>query len=131
MTSLKQKRHMELSEIKRMIINLLLVLKECHSRHIIHRDIKPQNIIVDTNMRPKLIDFGLAILTNECNESSIFKRCGTMGYMAPEVINSEKYNKPYSAKCDIFSLGIICHLLLLGSNPLKGKSYESTRALNQ
>jgi len=54
-----------------------------------------------------------------------------MGYMAPEVINCEIFKKEYTSKCDIFSLGIIAHLILLGNNPLKGKSYEKTRTLNQ
>ncbi len=48
-----------------------------------------------------------------------------MGYMAPEVIeNSGDNKKPYNNKCDMFSYGIISHMLLLGFNPVKGESYD-------
>lgn len=55
-----------------------------------------------------------------------------MGYMAPEVIaNSSDQRKPYTSKCDIFSFGIIAHMVLLGFNPLKGKNYEETYTKNK
>lgn len=48
-----------------------------------------------------------------------------MGYIAPEVIaNTAEHRKPYDCKADMFSFGIISHLLLFGTNPLKGKNYE-------
>lgn len=53
-------------------------------------------------------------------------KCGTVGYMAPEI-----FLKRYSEKCDMYSFGIIAHLILMGSNPLKGKSYEETSLRNQ
>ena len=55
-----------------------------------------------------------------------------MGYIAPEVIaNSSEKRKVYNTKCDIFSFGIIAHLLLLGFNPLKGANYEETYIRNK
>lgn len=57
----------------------------------------------------------------------MFKRCGTMGYIAPEVIaNTSENRKPYDTKADMFSFGIIAHILLLQKNPLKGRNYEET-----
>ena len=61
-----------------------------------------------------------------------FKRCGTMGYIAPEIIkNNSENRKPYGCKVDMFSFGIIAHMLLMGNNPLKGKTSEETMQLNK
>lgn len=101
-------------------------LKDIHRAGIVHRDLKPQNILVDlTTLKPYIIDFGLSLDLNESLTSKSFKRCGTMGYMAPEVIqNTGEFKKPYGSKVDIFSFGIISHMLLLGYNPLKGENYD-------
>ena len=59
-------------------------------------------------------------------------RCGTMGYIAPEVVNNGQGNrKRYSQKSDMFGFGIIAHLLLTGSNPLRGRTYRDTAENNQ
>lgn len=90
-----------------------------------HRDIKPQNIIVDEDFNCRIIDFGLSLYLDNSVEKTRFCKCGTIGYMAPEVIMA-KYsnNRFYSNKCDLFSFGIIAHMLLMGKNPLKGKNYQ-------
>ena len=55
-----------------------------------------------------------------------------MGYMAPEIIeNTAEKRRVYDFKCDIFSFGIISHMLLMGSNPLKGKNYDETYIKNK
>jgi serine/threonine protein kinase len=101
-------------------------LKDCHSSNIIHRDIKPQNIIVDDSLQEiKIIDFGLSLNVSKNMEIKHYRRCGTMGYMSPEVFaNRRDQMKPYGFKSDLFSFGIIAHMLLLGFNPLKGRNYE-------
>jgi len=74
-----------------------------------HRDIKPDNIIMRSktdNTEIVLVDFGLA--TYDYVEEYIFKRCGTPGFVAPEVINgSSEGIVKYSNKCDIFSIGAL------------------------
>jgi MAP/microtubule affinity-regulating kinase len=113
--------------VKQQILRgILLGLSHCHSKKIIHRDLKPQNIIINLlTLKPKIIDLGLSLMLRQGSDLKCFKRCGTMGYIAPEVIaNSAENRKPYGCKVDIFSFGIIAHMLLLGVNPLKGKSYE-------
>ena len=67
-------------------------------------------------MKPTIIDFGLSF---DSKKYTSLIRCGTNAYMAPEVHSFPETNRPYSDKCDIFSLGIVAHLLMLGSNPLK------------
>jgi calcium-dependent protein kinase len=71
-----------------------------------HRDIKPENIILISKSvlsKLKIVDFGFACEVNQNN--FLFKKCGTPGFVAPEVFNA--CMKMYNEKCDIFSAGII------------------------
>jgi serine/threonine-protein kinase HSL1 (negative regulator of Swe1 kinase) len=59
-------------------------LVEIHKLKIYHRDLKPQNIIINLlTLKPKIIDFGLSLMIQSFTDLKSFKRCGTMGYMAP------------------------------------------------
>jgi serine/threonine protein kinase len=100
-------------------------LKVCHAKKIIHRDIKPENVIYLPEKKIiKLIDFGLALDCSKIREASDFIRCGSFGYMAPEVMKNHGNIKcRYDYKCDIFSFGLVAHQLLFGSNPLIGKTF--------
>lgn len=87
-------------------------LAEIHRYRIMHRDIKPENIMLrgKTGLEPVIVDFGLAVDVDA--EDYIFYRCGTPGYVAPEIISYQKGEK-LTTKCDIFSLGCILHILLV------------------
>ena len=59
-------------------------IRDIHQVNIIHRDLKPQNILINlTTFKPCIIDFGLSLLLDEKVTTKSYKRCGTMGYMAP------------------------------------------------
>ena len=91
-----------------------------HSKNIIHWDLKPENIIVKTS---KVIDIGvvdLGFATHENDYNKLFKRCGTPGYVAPEILN----DKHYDCKADVYSCGIIFYIILTGKIPFYGKSYK-------
>ena len=82
------------------------------SKGIMHRDLKPENLVLLSKENSdfidfRVVDFGLAAYVNE-NER-IFNKCGTPGFIAPEVFYSENGN--YDQNCDIFSVGCILYLL--------------------
>jgi len=63
---------------------ILQGLRDIHKAGVIHRDLKPQNILVNlNNLKPYIIDFGLSLALDSQVTGKSFKRCGTMGYMAP------------------------------------------------
>ena len=105
------------------IFNILLdTLINLHNNGIIHRDIKPQNILynnLDKNI--KLIDYGLSRFLS-LNQLISGEPFGTLGYAAPEILNGEKYD----FKVDIFSLGIVMYYLKYGIKLFQGHDKKST-----
>ena len=78
---------------------------------VIHCDVKPENILLDSNYEAKIADFGLAKLTQRGSQSSMFSRIrGTKGYMAPEWA----LNLPITAKVDVYSYGVVILELVKG-----------------
>ncbi|XP_050366811.1 putative receptor protein kinase ZmPK1 [Argentina anserina] len=82
---------------------------------VLHCDVKPQNILLDSDYNPKVADFGLSKLLNRSEHtSSEFSRIrGTRGYMAPEWV----HNMPITSKVDVYSYGIVVLEMLTGKNP--------------
>ncbi|KDP41679.1 hypothetical protein JCGZ_16086 [Jatropha curcas] len=79
---------------------------------VLHCDVKPQNILLDSNYRPKVSDFGLSKILNRAGTSnSSFSRIrGIRGYMAPEWV----YNLPITSKVDVYSYGIVVLEMVTG-----------------
>ncbi|KAF8025024.1 hypothetical protein BT93_F2010 [Corymbia citriodora subsp. variegata] len=96
----------------------LAYLHEEFLEWVLHCDVKPQNILLDSTYQPKVADFGLSkILKREGLKNSIFSRIrGTRGYMAPEWV----YNMPVTAKVDVYSYGIVLLELVTGRSPMGG-----------
>ncbi|XVF39868.1 hypothetical protein PTKIN_Ptkin01aG0067300 [Pterospermum kingtungense] len=85
---------------------------------VLHCDVKPQNILLDSTYHPKVADFGLSKLLNrDCPKGSSFSKIrGTRGYMAPEWV----YNLPITSKVDVYSYGIVILEMITGRNPTVG-----------
>jgi len=83
-----------------------------HSKKIAHRDIKPSNILIDSYLRPKIIDFGIAIRSIPGKLESVFS--GSQPYSAPEVLNEDPHDV---FKADVWSLGVTFYVLSVGQLP--------------
>lgn len=106
-----------LYESKQIFEQIVESVAYLHKNHICHRDLKLQNILVDERISIKLIDFGFAI---ECTDDQTLKVfCGTYSYMAPELVSKIPYN---GKATDVWSLGVVLYLLILGDYPFKGNS---------
>lgn len=87
-------------------------LHYCHRKGIIHRDIKLDNILIDSKMRIRITDFGLCAIKDNDTEH-FFEKVGTTRYTAPEMLNG----KGYDESVDVWAIGIIFFLLLTGEYP--------------
>lgn len=91
-----------------------------HRLGIVHQDIKPQNIIIDENGEPRLIDFGIARLGGAWTDGRRQPMGGTLQYMSPEQARSE--SKQITALSDVFSLGAVLYFLITRKPPFKGEN---------
>lgn len=101
-------------------------LEEAHKLEIVHRDVKPENIMISRDGRVKLTDFGISILIERGNREH--KASGTLGYMSPEQITGRYVDET----TDIFALGIVLYEMLTGKNPFASDTLKETalRVLN-
>ena len=103
----------------KIFLQIVRGISYCQSKNINHRDIKLENILVLEDDIVKIIDFGFAIKCNKDSYQKFF--CGTPSYMAPEIVNKEKYIPQYS---DIWSLGVLLFTMVYGRFPFRAKEDE-------
>ena len=121
-----EQRGLTMPLLKNILKQVLSGLQYLHSKNIIHRDIKPQNILVNRNKTIyKITDFGICTKVEE-KYFNIKRSCaGTPWYMAPEIILGE----PYSFSADIWSLGCLAFELFCGKKPYSEKDGLTTMSL--
>jgi serine/threonine protein kinase len=109
-TRIQKKKKLSVDESISVMRSLCDGIYFMHQRNIMHRDLKLANILLvdEETSAVKLVDFGLATDADEC--PYLYHRCGTPGYVAPEILNSKEGNR-YEVICDVFSLGVIFFIL--------------------
>ena len=117
-TYLKTEEKSHKINIKKFFAEIISAVEYLHEeKHIIHRDIKPQNILVDRFSRIKLADFGLSTLEDSINNT----RCGSPGYTSPEML----LKQDYGPATDIWSLGVVLYVMCFGVLPFHDSSVQN------
>ncbi|XP_073050208.1 serine/threonine-protein kinase 54 [Primulina eburnea] len=96
-----RKKKLAFKIVIQLALDLSRGLSYLHSKKIVHRDVKAENMLLDSQRNLKIADFGVARVEAQ-NPKDMTGETGTLGYMAPEVLDG----KPYNRKCDVYSFGI-------------------------
>jgi len=128
---------LSLGEVMEVVIQIVSALSAAHGAHLVHCDIKPENVMVRPDGYVKVLDFGLAKLVEQENKSFIGLEdattmnqtakgviLGTVNYMSPEQATGERVDE----RTDIFSFGVVIYEMIAGKTPFAGDSMSETFA---
>jgi len=132
---IKEKRFIIENDVVKVMMHFLEALAHIHENRIMHRDLKPENILLreENDISAIVIaDFGLATYIDLPLSEVLFKRCGTPGFVAPEILSFKDNQEVfYDEKCDIFSAGVIFHVLLTGKKAFAGTDFKEILKANR
>ena len=109
---------LEVTEAVAYGIEIARALGAAHARHIVHRDVKPQNVLIDEEGRAKVTDFGIARTLDEDGLTADGRVLGTTDYVSPE----QALGQHVTGQSDLYSLGIVLYEMLTGEVPFKGEN---------
>ena len=111
---IEQFEHIPEDTAKQIFRQIAEAVRYLHARGIVHRDIKDENIVVDSAFHVKLIDFGSAALVSPGATCMFDRFQGTIQYASPEILRGEKY---HGRSSDIWALGVLLYTILFGEVP--------------
>lgn len=111
---------LSLDRVISIMLKCAIALDYAHNKGVIHRDIKPKNILLTQENEVKVCDFGIALLTggDDVDSTQVIGTLGSPRYMSPEQVTGEGITN----QSDIFSLGVVLYELLAGSNPFSARN---------
>ena len=115
---LEREKTLPEQQVISIILQTALALDAAHREGLVHRDIKPGNLLITPDGNVKITDFGIARVANQASLTQTGQVMGTVQYLAPE----QATGKPASASGDIYSLGIVAYEALAGRRPFKGET---------
>ncbi len=101
----------ERTRLLRHVLEACEIIAHAHRRGVLHRDITPRNVLIDADGSARVIDWGLAVATDE--DAHLASSAGTPGFMSPE----QRAGQPVDARSDVWSLGALLHYILHGEPP--------------
>lgn len=119
---IRKRGYLSEPEARPVVSGVLAGLAYLHERNIVHRDMKPENVLMVREDWPKITDFGLATFLDK-EDRNIHSMVGTPSYVAPEVIR----NVPYGPPADVWSCGILLYFMLSGERPFIGDTREDIK----
>lgn len=105
-----------------LLVPLLEALEVVHRGGVVHRDVKPDNIILDADERPYLMDFGIVKQDNDVQETAEGKILGTPGYLSPEQLRGH----PLDGRSDLYAAGVTLYQMLTGEIPFRSDDRIAT-----
>jgi serine/threonine-protein kinase len=122
---IKKRGRLPLAETLHIARGILDALDFAHQRGIVHRDVKPSNILLSPDLHGYLVDFGLAVVLGKTRITRFGAMIGTPDYMSPEQIDGEQLDH----RTDIYSLGCVLYEMLTGHSPFRRSSEDTEFAL--
>jgi tRNA A-37 threonylcarbamoyl transferase component Bud32 len=115
---IRRQGRLEVGEAVAYAIEIARALGAAHARHIVHRDVKPQNVLIDEEGSAKVTDFGIARTLDEEGLTADGRVLGTTDYVSPE----QALGQPVTGQSDLYSLGVVLYEMLCGEVPFKGEN---------
>jgi tetratricopeptide (TPR) repeat protein len=130
-----ESHHLNVRQRLELMVKVCDAVQHAHQRGLIHRDLKPGNILVDETGQPKVLDFGLARMTDSdaqvTRQTDMGQLLGTLAYMSPEQVLADPLE--LDTRSDVYTLGVILYELLAGRLPynLSRKLHEAVQTIRE
>lgn len=118
---LSEKGRLSIAEVATLGVQMAEALSYAHARGVVHRDLKPSNVMLTVSGLPKIMDFGLARITQSNQKTRTGAILGTPYYMSPEQVQG----KEADSRSDVYAMGVVLYQMLTGRVPCEGENIAS------
>ncbi|XP_017152207.1 testis-specific serine/threonine-protein kinase 1 [Drosophila miranda] len=118
----REKKFLDETESRKLFRQLISAVEYIHSKNVVHRDIKCENLLLDENYNLKLIDFGFARKDTRSSDNQVVLSktfCGSYAYASPEILKGVAYD-PFMS--DLWACGVVCYAMVFGRLPYDGSN---------